>query len=166
MEEVQTDLHTCVVVIEFATALVGIVIVGQLGRFVAAGVAVHIRQMDVAQVIIAPVVGVIRGRFYHIRCMIQLRLIIILKKHSFLISSFDWVKRYGITFGMVLWDDFEPFLAASPAICNGVSCLSAVNDDSEKMESLAFEKWATKLIKTNWVASKADFNAVNSLVQI
>lgn len=62
-----------------ATNFASIAIVDQIGRFVAAGVAVDIRQIDVAQVIVTPVVGAIRSRFYHVRRMIQLRLIVLLK---------------------------------------------------------------------------------------
>lgn len=59
---------------------------------------------------------------------------------------FNWMMVWGrgnghhITFGMLLlWVDFDPFFPASPTVWDGVSCLSVVNDDNEKMESLKFE---------------------------
>lgn len=42
----------------------------------------------------------------------------------------------SVTFGMMEWVDLEPFLVPSLFGWDGVSCLSADNDDNEKMESL------------------------------
>lgn len=158
-ERVQTDQHTCMYVTYFASSFVDIVAVDQISRFVAAGVAVHVRQIDVTQVIAASVLGIDWRRFHHIWSMIQLRLIVVLKKiHMF--KRCSRVMGGKITFDMILWVDFGPFLATSPVDCDGVSCFRAVNDDNEKMESLK----SMENICHDWI--RKSLSANNLLVQI
>lgn len=70
---------------------IGVVVVvvnGQLNWFIAAGIAVDVDQIGVAQVLIVPV-GVIWWRFDHIRRMIQLSCLVIVLKILYKVNDDD-----------------------------------------------------------------------------
>lgn len=96
--------------------------------------------------------------------LLKLSLFLLLGSFSvgFIISEAWFSCAWSLSFAARCWSAFDPFLTPSPTVWIGISCLSAVSDDNEKMESLRQLEEETELIEWSLSADQRQLTCSNT----